>query len=78
MVTLHARVARLGRIGEAPGETLFGLYLGGLDEFYQGFVPGRERSLLDLCADLVGQMAGWYFSREDQTSGDAHGSAGHS
>jgi hypothetical protein len=28
VITLHARVARLGRIGEAPGETLFGLYLG--------------------------------------------------
>jgi VanZ family protein len=57
---------------------LLGLYLGALDEFYQGFVPGRERSLLDLLADLIGQMAGWYFSREDQAIGGSHGSAGHS
>ena len=55
----------------------FGLYLAGLDEFYQGFVPGRERSLLDLLADVIGTSAGWYFSREDQAVGDSHGAARH-
>ena len=56
----------------------FGLFLGTVDEFYQGFVPGRERSLLDLLADGIGAAAGWYFSREDQAVGDAHGPPGHS
>jgi VanZ family protein len=54
-----------------------GLYLGALDEFYQGFVPGRERDALDLLADLIGAIAGWYFSREDETVGEAHGAARH-
>jgi VanZ family protein len=44
---------------------MLGVYLGALDEFYQGFVPGRERDLLDLLADVIGAAAGWYFSRED-------------
>lgn len=56
---------------------LIGLQLGAIDEFYQGFVPGRERSLLDLLADVLGTSAGWYFSREDQTVGDSPGSEGH-
>jgi VanZ family protein len=56
---------------------LFGLFLGSVDEFYQGFVPGREQSFLDLSADVVGTFAGWYFSREDETLGDAHRTAGH-
>jgi len=51
----------------------FGVFLGAVDEFYQGFVPGRERSLLDLTADTLGAAAGWYFSREDQALGDDHG-----
>ena len=54
----------------------FGLFLGSADELYQGLVPGRERSLFDLAADVVGSAAGWYFSREDQAVGDAHGSPG--
>ncbi len=53
----------------------FGIGLGLLDEFYQGFVPGRERDVLDLAADSIGTLAGWYFSREDQTVADAHGAA---
>jgi len=58
--------------------TLFiGLFLGAVDEFYQGFVPGRERSLLDLFADGLGAAAGWYFSREDRAVGDTHGASGH-
>jgi VanZ family protein len=48
---------------------LFGLLMGGLDEFYQGFVPGREQDALDLAADVCGVVAGWYFSREDETVG---------
>ncbi len=56
----------------------FGLFLGVVDELYQGFVPGRERSALDVLADVVGSAAGWYFSREDQAVGDTHGTAGHS
>ncbi len=48
---------------------LFGLFLGAVDEFYQGFVPGRERSILDLAADVCGTLAGWYFSREDEAIG---------
>ena len=28
VITLHARAARFGRVGEAPGETMFGVYLG--------------------------------------------------
>jgi VanZ family protein len=56
---------------------LIGLWLGCLDEFYQGFVPGRERDVLDLLADVVGTVAGWYFSREDRAVEDSHGAAGH-
>jgi VanZ family protein len=55
----------------------FGLFLGAVDEFYQGFVPGRERSLYDLLADTLGAAAGWYFSREDQALGNDHGTSGH-
>jgi VanZ family protein len=55
----------------------FGLFLGCVDEFYQGFVPGRERSVYDLFADTLGAAAGWYFSREDQALGDDHGTPRH-
>lgn len=44
----------------------FGVLMGAVDEFYQGFVPGRERDGLDLLADSFGVLAGWYFSREDE------------
>ena len=54
----------------------FGVFLGSVDEFYQGFVPGREQDLLDLLADTIGAAAGWYFSREDQAVGETHGPAG--
>jgi VanZ family protein len=47
----------------------FGIFLGTLDEFYQGFIPGREQSVLDLAADVLGALAGWYFSREDEILG---------
>ena len=57
---------------------LFGLFLGSVDEFYQGFVPGRERSILDLGADVFGTLAGWYFSREDEAIGHAQGAERHS
>jgi VanZ family protein len=50
---------------------LIGAWLGTLDEFYQGFVPGRERDVLDLLADVVGTAAGWYFSREVQSVGQS-------
>ncbi len=55
---------------------LFGLLLGCIDEFYQGFVPGREQDILDILADTLGAAAGWYFSREDEVVGQAHGSTG--
>ncbi len=54
---------------------LFGVLLGCADEFYQGFVPGREQDILDILADTLGTAAGWYFSREDEGVGEAHGSA---
>ena len=54
---------------------LIGIQLGAVDELYQGFVPGRERSVLDLLADVLGAAAGWYFSREDQAIGHAAGHA---
>lgn len=50
---------------------IFGMGLGMLDEFYQGYVPGRERDVLDLCADTVGAFCGWYFSREEKSVGNA-------
>lgn len=50
---------------------VFGIGLGMLDEFYQGFVPGRERDAFDLLADTIGVFAGWYYSREEQVVGDA-------
>lgn len=50
---------------------LCGAVLGGLDEIYQGFVPGREQDILDFLADVTGVAAGWYFSREDETVGAA-------
>lgn len=52
----------------------FGVLLGALDEFYQGFVPGREQDGLDLLADACGAVAGWYFSREDETVGSPRSS----
>ena len=55
----------------------FGIFLGTLDELYQGFVPGRERSLLDLTADTMGTLAGWYYSREDKAVEHAHGASRH-
>lgn len=55
-----------------------GALLGIVDEFYQGFVPGRERSVYDLLADVLGVAAGWYFSREDQALGDDHRTPRHS
>ncbi|NNE42758.1 MAG: VanZ family protein [Gemmatimonadetes bacterium] len=54
---------------------MIGIYLGVFDEFYQGFVPGRDRSALDLLADVIGTAAGWYFSREDRAGGEAHRTA---
>ena len=54
---------------------VFGVGLGLIDELYQGFVPGRERDVLDLTADAIGTLAGWYYSREDQAVGTADGSA---
>jgi len=56
---------------------LFGLFLGTVDEIYQGFVPGREQSILDLTADVFGTLAGWYFSREDEAIGHAQGAERH-
>lgn len=55
-----------------------GLFLAVVDEFYQGFVPGRERDVLDVLADAVGLLAGWYYSREDEAIGDSHRAPGHS
>jgi len=48
---------------------LCGAVLAALDELYQGFVPGREQDILDFLADVGGVLAGWYFSREDETVG---------
>lgn len=56
---------------------MIGAYLGLFDEFYQGFVPGRDRSGFDLLADVIGTAAGWYFSREDRAGGEAHRTARH-
>ena len=56
----------------------FGIFLGAVDEFYQGFIPGREQDGLDLLADSLGALAGWYFSREDETLGDVEGTPGDS
>ncbi len=35
-----------------------GLLIGGLDEFYQGFVPGRATELADWIADALGVLTG--------------------
>ncbi len=56
----------------------FGFFLGAVDEFYQGFVPGRSRDGFDLLADTLGAIAGWYFSREDEVVGHTHRAAGNS
>ncbi|HET9886150.1 MAG TPA: VanZ family protein [bacterium] len=55
----------------------FGVFLGTVDELYQGFVPGRERDILDLTADTIGVLAGWYYSREDKAVEHAHGASRH-
>ena len=55
-----------------------GLFLAIVDELYQGFVPGRERDILDVLADALGLLAGWYYSREDEAIGDSHRAPGHS
>jgi len=55
----------------------FGIFLGTVDELYQGFVPGRERDILDLTADTIGTLAGWYYSREDKAVEHAHSASRH-
>ncbi|MFN3974574.1 MAG: VanZ family protein [Dehalococcoidia bacterium] len=37
---------------------LFGFLWGMLDEWYQGFIPGRESSLGDVAVDTAGALAG--------------------
>jgi VanZ family protein len=37
---------------------LLGVVYGGLDEFHQSFVPGRDPSFSDLAADAVGSAVG--------------------
>lgn len=59
------------RQGWSPGRhflwtMFFGIGMGLMDELYQGYVPGRERDILDLAADSIGTLAGWYYSREDR------------
>jgi VanZ family protein len=54
---------------------MIGVYLGMFDEFYQGFVPGRERDAWDLLADTIGTAAGWYFSREDRAGVESEGAS---
>ena len=36
--------------------------IAGLDEFYQSFIPGRQSSVTDLCADLAGIITGTFAS----------------
>ncbi|MDP6462253.1 MAG: VanZ family protein [Gemmatimonadota bacterium] len=53
----------------------FGALMGALDEFYQGFVPGRQQDPFDFLADTLGAAAGWYFSREEKSVGSVCGTA---
>jgi VanZ family protein len=75
-------VARAYRpFGWEPGRhlvwtLLFGVFMGCVDEFYQGFVPGRQQDAFDLIANTLGVAAGWYFFREDRAVGEAHGPQG--
>ena len=41
-----------------PGVAMIAMALGGFDEFHQSFVPGREVSLGDAIADVLGATAG--------------------
>lgn len=52
-----------GRLGRFPWAELaflvvVGASVGALDEVYQGYVPGREMSIYDWCADVIGTMIG--------------------
>lgn len=56
-----------------------GLLYGALDEWHQGFVPGRTPSLGDLWADAVGLILGWFLARRamDTIWGGAESGPGH-
>ena len=42
----------------------FGFIIGMSDEFYQSFVPGRQSSVYDLLADIIGVLSGsWIYLR---------------
>ncbi|HEX4825494.1 MAG TPA: VanZ family protein [Candidatus Polarisedimenticolaceae bacterium] len=42
------------RLRPTLAASAFVILWGASDEFHQSFVPGRDASLLDLCADVVG------------------------
>lgn len=54
---LWGRARRRSRWAAAQA-ALFGAFLGGLDELYQGGITGRERDVLDAGADTAGALAG--------------------
>jgi VanZ family protein len=37
----------------------YGLFLGGIDEVFQHFVPGRSGQITDVCIDFTGTMIGY-------------------
>jgi VanZ family protein len=51
MLNFNSRVPRMAGIG-------FGVLLGGILEWGQSFVPGREMSIMDEIANTLGLLAG--------------------
>ncbi len=46
-----------------------GLFYGVFDEYHQSFVPGRDSSVGDICADVTGSILAclaWLWNKKDQ------------
>lgn len=54
-------LARQGKLRVSQitaGAVALSIAYGALDEFHQGFVPGRQKDIIDLLADITGSLLG--------------------